>query len=78
MTAYEFGVYMGKQAALGDGTGPEGEGPLTGQQLGYGAGFNAPGVMNPARKPGFRGRRRLPPEQMQALMEQLKREPEEA
>ena len=27
----------------GDRTGPEGEGPLTGRQLGYGAGYDSPG-----------------------------------
>lgn len=27
----------------GDRTGPLGEGPMTGRQLGYGAGFNSPG-----------------------------------
>jgi hypothetical protein len=29
----------------GDRTGPLGEGPMTGRQLGFGAGFNAPGYM---------------------------------
>ena len=29
----------------GDLTGPLGEGPMTGRQLGYGAGFNSPGFM---------------------------------
>ena len=27
----------------GDRTGPQGEGPMTGRQLGYGAGYNGPG-----------------------------------
>jgi len=27
----------------GDRTGPQGEGPMTGKQLGYGAGYNSPG-----------------------------------
>lgn len=29
----------------GDRTGPEGEGPLTGRQLGYGAGYDSPGFV---------------------------------
>ena len=29
--------------ARGDRTGPEGEGPMTGRQLGYGAGYDSPG-----------------------------------
>jgi len=33
----------------GDRTGPLGEGPMTGRQLGYGAGYNSPGYM---RGPG--------------------------
>jgi hypothetical protein len=31
----------------GDGTGPAGQGPMTGRGMGYCAGFNAPGFMNP-------------------------------
>ncbi len=31
----------------GDGTGPNGQGPMTGRALGYCAGFNVPGFMNP-------------------------------
>jgi len=31
----------------GDGTGPNGQGSMTGRGLGYCAGFNAPGFMNP-------------------------------
>ena len=40
----------------GDGTGPNGQGPMTGRALGFCAGFNAPGFMNPgfARVAGFR------------------------
>jgi len=30
----------------GDGTGPAGQGPMTGRGMGYCAGFNAPGYMN--------------------------------
>ncbi len=39
----------------GDGTGPLGQGPLTGRGMGFCAGFNMPGFMNP----GFRGFRRF-------------------
>jgi len=35
----------------GDGTGPAGQGPMTGRGMGYCAGFNAPGFVNP--QPGF-------------------------
>jgi len=38
----------------GDGTGPNGQGPMTGRGMGYCAGFNSPGFMNS----GFRGFRR--------------------
>ncbi len=31
----------------GDGTGPSGQGPMTGRAMGYCAGFNVPGFMNP-------------------------------
>jgi len=31
----------------GDGTGPNGMGPMTGRGMGYCAGFNVPGFMNP-------------------------------
>ena len=31
----------------GDGTGPNGLGPMTGRRLGYCAGFSVPGFMNP-------------------------------
>ena len=31
----------------GDGTGPLGEGPMTGRRMGFCAGFNAPGFVNP-------------------------------
>ena len=41
----------------GDGTGPNGQGPLTGRGMGYCAGFNVPGFMNPCFGRGFgRGR----------------------
>ena len=41
----------------GDGTGPSGQGPMTGRGMGYCAGFNAPGFMNPGFNRGFgRGR----------------------
>ena len=36
----------------GDGTGPEGLGPMTGRAVGYCAGYPVPGYMNPVR---FRG-----------------------
>jgi len=35
----------------GDGTGPNGQGPMTGRGMGYCAGFEVPGFMNPV---GFR------------------------
>ncbi len=31
----------------GDGTGPNGAGPMTGRAMGFCAGFNSPGFMNP-------------------------------
>jgi hypothetical protein len=37
----------------GDGTGPAGQGPMTGRGMGYCAGFNAPGFMNPGFGRGF-------------------------
>ncbi len=37
----------------GDGTGPLGEGPLTGRRMGYCAGFSVPGFMNPGFGRGF-------------------------
>ena len=40
----------------GDGTGPAGQGPMTGRRMGYCAGFNMPGFMNPGFGRGF-GRR---------------------
>jgi len=40
-----------------DGTGPSGQGPLTGRGMGYCAGFTTPGFMNPGFGRGFgRGR----------------------
>lgn len=42
----------------GDGTGPRGQGAMTGRAAGYCAGYNAPGCANPAPGVGFgRGRR---------------------
>ncbi len=38
----------------GDGTGPAGQGPMTGRGMGYCAGYNAPGFMN--CRFGFAGR----------------------
>lgn len=38
----------------GDGTGPQGQGPMTGRGMGYCAGYPAPGFMNPGI--GGRGR----------------------
>jgi len=38
----------------GDGTGPNGQGSMTGRGLGFCAGFNSPGYMNPGRGRGFR------------------------
>jgi len=37
----------------GDGTGPDGLGPMTGRGLGYCAGFNSPGFMNPGFRRGL-------------------------
>jgi len=53
----------------GDGTGPNGQGPLTGRRMGYCAGFNAPGFISPGfgRRMGrgfgrgFRWRARITP-----------------
>lgn len=41
----------------GDGTGPMGQGPMTGRGAGYCAGYNAPGYINPAWGGGFFGPR---------------------
>ena len=41
----------------GDGTGPAGQGSMTGRGMGFCTGFNAPGFMNPGFGGGFgRGR----------------------
>jgi hypothetical protein len=41
----------------GNGTGPQGEGPMTGRGMGYCAGYSAPGFTNPAPRRGLaRGR----------------------
>lgn len=37
----------------GDGTGPQGMGPMTGRAAGYCAGYNAPGHANPVAGRGF-------------------------
>jgi len=37
----------------GDRNGPAGQGPMTGRGMGYCAGFNAPGFMNPRLGRGF-------------------------
>ena len=43
----------------GDGTGPAGQGPMTGRGMGFCTGFNVPGFMNPGFGRGFgRGRGR--------------------
>jgi len=42
----------------GDGTGPMGQGSMTGRGMGYCAGFGVPGFMNPGFGRGF-GRRRF-------------------
>lgn len=39
----------------GDGTGPAGMGTMTGRDVGYCAGYGAPGFMNPAWGRGYRG-----------------------
>jgi len=42
----------------GDGTGPMGQGPMTGRAAGYCAGYSVPGYMNPVGGRGFWGRGR--------------------
>ena len=42
----------------GDGTGPQGEGPMTGRRLGYCAGYSTPGFMNQGFGRGGFGRGR--------------------
>lgn len=37
----------------GDMTGPQGMGPMTGRGMGFCAGFNMPGLMNPGFRCGF-------------------------
>jgi hypothetical protein len=39
----------------GDGTGPMGQGPMTGRGAGYCAGYNTPGFMNPGPGRGYWG-----------------------
>ena len=43
---------------FGDGTGPAGTGPMTGRAVGYCAGYDVPGYMNPIAGRGFWGRGR--------------------
>jgi hypothetical protein len=43
---------------LGDGTGPQGLGPMTGRGAGHCAGYSVPGYMNPGYGRGFWGRGR--------------------
>lgn len=40
----------------GDRTGPDGMGPMTGRGMGFCAGFDTPGFMNPCYGRGFRRR----------------------
>jgi hypothetical protein len=42
----------------GDGTGPMGQGPMTGRAAGYCAGYSMPGYINPGFGGGFFGRGR--------------------
>ncbi len=42
----------------GDGTGPMGQGPMTGRAAGFCAGYSAPGYVNPVYGGGFFGRGR--------------------
>jgi hypothetical protein len=42
----------------GDGTGPMGQGPMTGRQAGFCAGYNMPGYTNPGAGMGYFGRGR--------------------
>ena len=37
----------------GDGTGPSGQGPMTGRGMGFCSGYNMPGFMNPRLRRGF-------------------------
>ena len=43
---------------LGDGTGPQGQGPMTGRGAGFCAGYGVPGYANPGPRGGGRGRGR--------------------
>jgi hypothetical protein len=40
---------------FGDGTGPEGTGPMTGRAAGFCAGYPVPGYMNPVGRRGYWG-----------------------
>lgn len=42
---------------FGDGTGPMGQGPMTGRRMGYCAGYNTPGYANPVFGRGGFGQR---------------------
>ena len=59
----------------GDGTGPAGQGPMTGRRMGYCAGFNVPGFMNFGFGRGFgRGfswRREMPIQQQVVPIQQI-------
>ena len=47
----------GQKMPFGNGTGPTGNGPMTGRKMGYCAGFNAPGSWNSGQNSGIgRGR----------------------
>jgi len=43
----------------GDGTGPAGKGPKTGRGMGFCAGYDKPGYLNPGGRRGRNRRRRL-------------------
>ncbi len=55
----------------GDGTGPAGQGPMTGRGMGYCAGFNVPGFMNFGSGRGFGWRRRMPIQQQVVPVQQI-------
>ena len=68
----------------GNGTGPSGQGSMTGRAMGFCAGFNTPGFMNPRFGRGFgRGRgfawrarafQTMPIQQIQPITEQEEKE----
>ena len=55
----------------GDGTGPAGQGPMTGRRMGYCAGFNMPGFMNFGFGRGFGWRRGMPIQQQVVPVQQI-------